>query len=258
MGSFLLSIISACAFAAVLYFNATLGSDTGSISDLYSLCITPPGWSFAIWAVIYVLLLIFVILLFLKPKIASFKLHILFWISSALNIGWIYFFSERELYIQAIAIIGLLVVLFMMLLELPKEEAVYLGIDVPRLAIGIYFGWICAATSLAVSMVVKYEMVGWLLDSQHQFYFCSTLVVVMLAVIILSNKADKNYFVPLPVIWALAGIISKNWYKDTSTTKPVFWVSWGAAIVLALWTWSMYSEPKWLAKTTKVVPAFLV
>jgi len=66
--SVLFQIVNIVVFVVTLIVNGLAGSTTllngvtsGEVSDLYPTFITPAGFTFAIWSVIYTLLLLFVI-----------------------------------------------------------------------------------------------------------------------------------------------------------------------------------------------------
>jgi hypothetical protein len=65
---------------------------TGEVSDKYHLYVTPPGYFFTIWAVIYTALAVISVYNLIK-NVWSVKVHIFFGLSNALNMLWIIIFS---------------------------------------------------------------------------------------------------------------------------------------------------------------------
>lgn len=86
-------LVSVLGFAATVAINYFVGRDTGSISDKYRLFVTPPGFFFIIWAVIYTTLAVVVIVNFFKNKWSA-KTHIAFAFSNLFNILWIIAFGQ--------------------------------------------------------------------------------------------------------------------------------------------------------------------
>ncbi|GIQ91897.1 TspO/MBR-related protein, partial [Kipferlia bialata] len=112
MSPILLGILSAVFFAATIFVNATYGAENGTVSNKYDLCITPAGYAFSIWGLIYLGLLGFVVMLFVQPPSNKMMLYDLFWVSCILNAAWIITFTQEWLYVQAIVILCLAVSLF--------------------------------------------------------------------------------------------------------------------------------------------------
>jgi tryptophan-rich sensory protein len=98
--SWLLKASNLAAFILTLVINGVAGStkliggvNTAEVSDAYPTLITPAGYTFAIWGVIYLLLGIFVVYQALpsqKGKDFQRKIGWLFVVSSIMNIAWIF------------------------------------------------------------------------------------------------------------------------------------------------------------------------
>jgi hypothetical protein len=81
--------------AATITVNYVVGASTGrnnEVSGIYQLWVTPPGYFFTIWIVIFVGLAIFGIYNLVKNFWTP-KAHIFFAISNILNILWICIFN---------------------------------------------------------------------------------------------------------------------------------------------------------------------
>jgi benzodiazapine receptor len=96
----LLKWINIIAFALTVLVNGFAGSTTifngkltSEISDANSTLITPAGYVFSIWGVIYILLGIFVVFQAMhsqKGKVFQERIGLLFVLSSLLNIFWLF------------------------------------------------------------------------------------------------------------------------------------------------------------------------
>ena len=64
-------LMNSIALFTVFFVNGTLGRNIGYVSSLYSSVFTPPKFTFAIWAVIYLWLSAFVIIQWFEPSIAQ-------------------------------------------------------------------------------------------------------------------------------------------------------------------------------------------
>jgi len=106
--------------------SAIFESDTGTISDQYDTKITPAGWTFTIWAFIYIWQLIHVVYsftllcrrgsdgqyLYMKPGPLHYSFYIVYMINNILNIGWILVFDRsgkrQELLVVAMILLWLI------------------------------------------------------------------------------------------------------------------------------------------------------
>lgn len=86
-------IISILIFAATLFINFFIGRNTGGISNDYRLWVTPQGFFFQIWIVIYVLLAIVNVVNLIRNT-WSIRTHVIYAVSNLLNIGWIIAFGQ--------------------------------------------------------------------------------------------------------------------------------------------------------------------
>jgi hypothetical protein len=209
--AFTLQIFSAVAFIATIAVNATFGADNGTVSNQYPLVITPAGAAFSIWALIYLALLAFVVQLF-RLRADGVALNCLFLLSCVLNAAWIISFVREYMALQAVIILALAVVLFLL-----REEVA--GLDGwCRIAFSLYLGWLIAACALGVSICVKYRILSFSDDSQHMLYFVCALIFAATASAALSLRF-RDFVLPLPLIWALGWIIQVN--RGVAWARPV-------------------------------------
>src|SRR5215207_597030 len=73
------------------------GVDTGAVSDKYSTLVTPAGYAFSIWSLIYIGLIAFSIYQLLPANITRFRaFRSLYIFTCALNCGWLYFWHAER------------------------------------------------------------------------------------------------------------------------------------------------------------------
>lgn len=113
-------------FIATILVNYLMGINrNGEVSDMYSLWVTPPGYFFIIWAVIYVGLALANIYNLVKNA-WNLKTHIWFGISNILNIVWTVVFNvgtKASVIVASFVLIALTISIFI--------TWVYMG-DVPK------------------------------------------------------------------------------------------------------------------------------
>jgi len=194
------------------------GRATGAISDSYPNLFVPAGFTFAIWGVIYLLQLGFVLYQFMilikgwKSDVLK-KIGYLFCLSAIANIGWIFAwhweFLPLSLVLMALLLFTLLRIY--LLLDIPSRNisrGVQLFIHLP---VSVYLGWITVASIANITaFLVGINWQGFGIDQQI-WAVLVIIVAVLLAGMILYKRHDFAY--GCVVIWSLYGI----WYKRSST-----------------------------------------
>ena len=111
------AVIAINALANILPIN---GLNTGQISDFYPNYFVPAGFTFAIWGILYLQLLIFTIAAsyFLitaqrHPEMNSWlrQLLPLYWLTCVFNMGWIVAWHYLQIILSVVIMIGLLATL---------------------------------------------------------------------------------------------------------------------------------------------------
>ncbi len=218
--NFLFQIVNIIAFVITLIVNGLAGSTTllngvtsGDISDLYPTLITPAGFTFAIWSIIYTLLLLFIIYQILpKNKDRTFlgQIGLFFGLSSFCNIVWLFLWHYDFITISLFFMLGLLISLVLIYLRLcvgktntSLQERLFV-----HLPFSVYLGWISIATIANVSVALTaISWDGFGIDPAIWSVFI-IIVAVILSSIMLITRKDVAF--NLVVIWALFGILSKQ------------------------------------------------
>ena len=189
------------------------GKTTGELSDSYPNLFVPAGYVFAIWGVIYLLLLAFTFYqASSKRKEAQFltKIGYLFGISCVANIVWIFLWHYELVFLSLITMFALLGSLIMIYLKLDigrgdplREERLYV-----HLPFSIYLGWITVASiANIVAALVSINWAGFGLGEVTWTIIIIT-VAIILTLLNIETRADINY--TLVIIWALGGIMVKQ------------------------------------------------
>lgn len=207
------------AFILVILVNSLAGSttliggqNTASVSDSNSTLVTPAGYVFSIWGVIYVLLGIFVIYQALPSQKGNYqeKIGFFFVLSSLFNIIWLFLWQYEFLVFS--------VILMFMLLSSLIAIYVRLGIGKSRVSLrerlavhlpfSTYLGWITIASIANVATTLV--SVGWngLGISPETWAILIIVVALLITVVVTVTRMDFAY--GLVVIWALMGIAVKQ------------------------------------------------
>lgn len=214
--SFILKISNILAFIFTIIVNSLAGSSTiiggkvtAEISDANFTLITPAGYTFSIWGIIYVLLGIFVVYQALpsqKGKDFHNKIGWLFVLSSIINITWLFLWQFEYLIFSVVLI-------FMLLGSL---AAIYLRLDIGKskvelrekiavhLPFSTYFGWITIASIANIATtLVSLDWDGFGINPET---WASLIIIIalLLSLIIVVTRKDIAY--GLVIVWAFIGI----------------------------------------------------
>ncbi|MBI4978678.1 MAG: tryptophan-rich sensory protein [Spirochaetes bacterium] len=237
-------MVTVNALANILPIN---GVTTGAVSDSYGNLFAPAGITFAIWGVIYLLLLMFSVYqcrgfgggdnAFIE------KAGWYFALSCVANAAWIIAWHYDFLLVSLILMIAILTSLI----------TIYVRLDIGRTAVSrmerwfvqipfsVYLGWITvAAIANATALFVSLSWDGFGISP-----VVWTVIVIAAAVIItaavLVTRRDIAY--ALVVIWALSGIIIKRMTVAPVFTTIVIVCGVGILLILAAGVFSLFKKP---------------
>ncbi|XP_002737958.1 uncharacterized protein LOC100367931 [Saccoglossus kowalevskii] len=276
-------LLAVVMFIAVIIINALGGRpeqsgglflhSVSNLSDKYYTEITPAGWTFSIWGVIYtwnILWLIYALTtifrkngtdyVYVRPRVLTPLFYATFSLNLGLNIGWLILFDREYLLVSlfclALIAFTLYVCIFISHFNLYRNLHELSNIDVWAIRVlvhnglAMYAAWSSLATILNLSIVLRYVA-----DVDQ-----STVTIVALTIVSIEVTAwfvieqytvlEKYlrytitpYFV---VIVFLIGSISKNWHVTNVTTALASTL--GVAIVLliarvVLLMWRHFTQP---------------
>jgi hypothetical protein len=243
----LLKWVNILAFALTVLVNGLAGSTTilggkftAEISDANPTLITPAGYVFSIWGIIYVLLGVFAVFQALPdPEKDAIQRRIgwFFALSSVLNIAWLFLWQFEYLSLSVV----------LMFLLLASLIAIYLRLNVGKsaaslreklavhLPFSVYLGWITIASiaNVAVTLVsVTWDGFG---ISPETWATLVVIVALLITLAVVVTRVDVAY--GLVVIWALVGIAAEqsgnqNIVLITEASAVIVAVSVGAMILV--------------------------
>ncbi|GAB5401025.1 MAG: hypothetical protein Aureis2KO_26100 [Aureisphaera sp.] len=234
-----LQIANGLAFGSTIFINylsntgVMNGETIGSISDGLNSLFTPAGYAFAIWGLIYLLLLGFAIYqgrsLFIRVENDDFVLKIGFWflISCVANCCWVFTWMYGYTGLSIIAMFLLLVSLLKIILHNDMElwDAPLRTILFLWWPFVIYAGWITVASIANVSAyLVKINWSGWGISPTLWTVFMIGIATSVNTILIW--KRNLREFAAVGV-WALFAIAVANWdaeqaVKTTALIAAVF------------------------------------
>ena len=185
------------------------GKNTAEISNANPTLITPAGYVFSIWGIIYFMLGVFVIFQALpreKERKYHGKIGWMFVLSSLFNIVWLFLWQFEYLVFSVVLMFMLLasLILIYLRLDIGKSEVAIREKLAIHLPFSTYLGWITIASIANVSVtLVSLDWGGFGIS----FETWATLVVIialLIAIIVLITRKDIAY--GLVIIWAFVGI----------------------------------------------------
>jgi hypothetical protein len=198
------------ATVGVIVFNylaasgALGGIETGAVSDKYPTRVTPAGYAFAIWSLIYLGIAAFSVYQALPKNLERFRaLRTVYILSCAANCAWLYFWHQEAILVSVAIIFLLLGSLAYINVRLRTTETngeFWLA----KFPFGIYFGWVTAATIINVVIALVYLKVQ-VSDSVAVMLSAGLILIATTLGIIIRFKLN-NVFYPLAIAWALTAI----------------------------------------------------
>lgn len=227
---FILNLLQSLSLAGVIYVNYLAnslpinGMTTGELSGLYPNYFVPAGITFAIWGIIYLLLLLYVVRSWFGESSGGGEVdatrYLWFMVSGAGNAGWIFAWHYQRIWLS----------LALMLLLLYSLIRLYLSTRTSpwplRVPVSIYLSWITVATiANATALLVA---LGWKGGIVGEPAWAIMMMTVAVALSSLIRLRFRDPFITLVVIWALLGIYLKFRVSDL----PLSDVMQAAAIIL--------------------------
>lgn len=204
---FLLATLGVNYLGASGFFN---GMSQKDVSDKYTTLLTPAGFAFSIWGVIYTLVFISLVYFIVKRKNVKVSQLVnaispLFVISSLLNMGWIIAFSYELIGLSTLFILGMVISLLLIVEKIYKNRA-----DTPYTLIGLsftlYSTWVFIASILNVAVfLVKQDWGGFGISDS---LWTIIIIIVAIALPLIYMRFYKNAVFPISLAWAFLGIYS--------------------------------------------------
>ncbi len=207
-------ILVVVATVGVIVFNylAATGEIGGVmpsyISDKYPTRITPAGFAFAIWSLIYLGLLAFSVYQVLPAKTERFRsIRSVYILNCAANCAWLYFWHHEMIVVSVIVIFTLLGTLAVINSDLRKTVSPG-EFWLAKFPFGLYFGWVTAASILNATIALIY--LNFQLSESSVVPAGAALLLTAAALGAVIRFKLNNPFYPLAIAWALTAIAVKQ------------------------------------------------
>ncbi len=253
-----LSVANTVAYALMIMINALAGStaliggqQTSEVSNTNSTLVTPAGFTFAIWGLIYLLLGIFVAYqLVVRPRLRSSHGRIgwLFILSSALNMLWLFAWQYELLVVSVIIMLLLLGSLIAIYLRLGvgKEKVGFAERLAVHLPFSVYLGWITVATVANISAALV--SIGWggFGIAPELWAIAVLLLILAITVTIAFDRRDVAF--GAVIVWALAGVAANQSDNPSIVAAAVI----SAVVIVAVFAVSLLRIRRGSPRTARV------
>lgn len=189
------------------------GQNTGEISDRFQVYFVPAGYVFAIWGIIYLGWIAFIIYQFLSSQKESPRLRrlgYLFAVSNLFNAAWLFAWHYNLFGLSVLIMLTLLGLLIASYLRLgvnrvPVTRLERWSVDIP---FGIYLGWITVATVANITdwlYLIEWNGLG---IAAPTWAVIMIAVASLLGIVMTVTRRDAAYLSVL--VWSFIGIAVKQ------------------------------------------------
>jgi hypothetical protein len=229
-----LAMIAANAFPGARGYR---GETVGSISDAYPTLLTPAGYAFAIWSLIYLGLLVFSVVQLLPSrrddpllrKIAPWYVA-----TCVLNGAWIFVWLSRWFWLSLAVIAGLLAGLMRIYLLLDADRATRTGPERWGVAwpFSLYAAWVTVATVLNATVALR--ATGFQGAGLAPGAWATVLIVLLLGLVGVIATPRRDPIFTGVAVWALAALAVA---RLGSGSAPAVAVAVVAALAAGILVW---------------------
>lgn len=215
-----LPLLNLLALAAVLLVNylanalPIAGRTPAQVSEMFPTLFTPAGFTFAIWGIIYLLLLAFSIfqLRYTGKQQPAFLERIgwLFVLSCAANTGWLFAFHHLYIGLSMLVMLLLLGSLIMIYLRLGvgRGSASKSEEWLVQLPFSVYLGWVSVATIANASILLTH--LGWTGQPGGPAFWAALVIAAAVVLGLLAMSRRRDFAYAAVIVWALWGIYNKR------------------------------------------------
>jgi hypothetical protein len=217
-----LLLVNTLALIFTLVMNSLQGSEVfngttvGEVSAKYETLFTPAGYAFAIWGIIYLLLILFVAyqwFAWFKRKEDRELKQTGWWfaLGNFANGLWIVAWLNQQMGLSALLILILLFSLIQLTirLRLEKWSAPFRIIAFVWWPISIYLGWIIVAAVANISVFLV--SLGWYGGFLPEQVWAILMIIAATAIYLILIKTRNMREAAVVGIWALMAIAVKQW-----------------------------------------------
>lgn len=200
----LLATLGTIVFNLLAAVGRVNGVTPDAISARYPTILTPAGYAFTIWSLIYVGMIAFSVYQALPSNRLAFRsIRTIYILTCLLNCAWIYFWHQDAIGVCLAVIVALAATLIFMLAKFGRNVSARDALFT-TLPFGIYAGWVTAAA--LVNFVVFLVYIDAKLSAQMWNVVGIAGLGVGVAAAVVVRVKIRNFLYPLSLAWAATAI----------------------------------------------------
>lgn len=209
------------------------------LSDTYQTLVTPTGFIFSIWGVIFISQGIFTIVQLLEKyrslEVVQQGVSYWYFVCCIAQSAWTVLFGIEQIFLSTVAMLIILYSLETIVMSQSKSTVGTAGFWLLKFPFEIHFAWICAASVLNVN--VWFISIGAGAILQQIFAYLGLIILVVVAYVSLFIPMPK-YTIPSVFTWATFGIFfelmnPKDLIVNTFSSASIMAVMYIAIILCA-------------------------
>lgn len=186
--------------------------DNADLSDKYQTLISPPGFTFSIWGVIFLSQAIFTVFQML-PGFRSNKLvqdGVSYWyfVTCLVQSAWNFAFGYEVIWLSVIFMFGILAPLTIIVVRQSEIESAPDSVNkdfwLYKFPFSLHCGWISVA--FAVNVNVWIDAIGASANTQEYCAYASLVYAILVAVFAFVYLSPPDFTIPSVLVWATLGI----------------------------------------------------
>ncbi len=216
---------------ALNYYSNTqpfAGQTMGEVSAKYPTLLTPAGYAFSIWGLIFLGLVVYAVWQLLPvarnlslPDALAKPLTL----ASVATAAWVVLFAYEQIIPSVgvmLLILGSLIVVYGRARRRIFMDAAPAWVGVP---FSLYLGWISVAS--AINITIGLREMGWQTADNLSVTLTLGLLFVIVALSLIMSRAFRDMVFPLVVAWALVAI----WVVRLREVAELGWAALAGAVV---------------------------
>lgn len=207
----ILNLLQTLSLAVVIYVNylATSlpinGMTTGALSALYPNYFVPAGFTFSIWGIIYLLLMVYVAGSWKGMQtplsVQDQSRFVWFMVAAVANVSWILAWHYRMVWLSVAVMVVLLFSLIRLYLATRSAEWFH------RLPVSVYLGWITVA--LIANLTALLVHLNFSVSPLWETIWAMVMMTVAVVLTTLLRFRFNDPWYQLVTLWAIYGIYMK-------------------------------------------------
>jgi benzodiazapine receptor len=195
------------------------GNTTGGLSNRIEVLITPAGYAFSIWSLIYILIGIWIIRQFPKNRHqlpVYTNTSIAFIIGGLLNCTWILTWHYEFFIASMVVMIAYLISLIILYKQIKNSNPGFFDLA----PFSINLGWVSVATIVNIAYVLKDN--GWNGFGYSDEVWTVIMLIIGAGLAVIFKFKESDYLYPLVFVWAFVAIGIKNQGGSESVAYTAF------------------------------------